>query len=110
MVVQMICPSLAVCTVETQQGWPVFWQAQHLWLLFRQAPYAEAVAVSTDGRIAAVGNMADLAPYKLMASKVVDLQGRWLMPVRLCPDCPESDLHCQSCGVMRIEKPAGCLE
>lgn len=47
-----------------------------------QAPYAEALAVSVDGRIARVGSLADLQLFATPASTLVDLQGRWLMPVR----------------------------
>ena len=42
-------------------------------------PTAEAVAVA-DGKIIAVGTMADVSKYKRSATKMADLQGKTLMP------------------------------
>ena len=67
-------------------------------MLHSQAPYAEAVAVSEDGRILEAGDLADIRVWEGPNTDRVDLQGAWLLPVgpgwafHICPCVPKQTL------------------
>ena len=65
-------PSVVICILLSTH------ELEHLLL---QLPYAEALAVYSDGRIAAIGSRADILLLKQPATKVQNLQNAFVMPV-----------------------------
>lgn len=73
-----------------------------------QVPFAEALAVHTNGQIAAVGSSAEMLPLQQHATTVIDLQGAFVMPVCL-PKATHNCWHRLGSVRLHAQRRPACL-
>jgi predicted amidohydrolase YtcJ len=101
LILNLIATTIFTTTAAAQTPADVIYQGGHIITVDDKNPIAEALAIK-DGKIIAVSNKADVLKLKGESTKMIDLEGKTLVPGFL-------DGHSHFINCLRLSKQANCF-